>query len=380
MIVGIDFVCCFFTDTIYILFSNTICLNADNDQSNEKGKIPAADPLSAGGSTPSVASKKSQHSLKKRPDNGIDLDKTPRKKPKKKIHRPKVVGEGKPRTTTLAPKTPTKSEKPKTAAKKRVCSKKNMSNMKILENSDTPQEEVFVEKTVSLNVPNHLADENTSTAVTTLQRTKNGCEMPGNSSPLCERSDLFASNQSVPMQEYQNHCFGENGDLSFPKKLQKPRSKRRPRSEWKAIVIGVNKVSKKSMSMVGRRSYGTRLCRRIETALLVELQSVSQPHPRKKRTTRCIARRNLAISDASTFLNQSPIAPIGEALADGTHQIEVSSQVDEVNNEALFAAEKRVTEMQIEEEHKNLQYAEKSRGKFCFGRNIFSFFNFFFFI
>ncbi|KAH7542034.1 hypothetical protein FEM48_Zijuj02G0030600 [Ziziphus jujuba var. spinosa] len=377
---------------------------------NGEKNFHAANPFSAIGSASSVASKKSQNNLKKRPNNDLDLDKKPRKKPKKKIHRPKVVGEGKPKRT-LAPKTPTKrapklkkpkaapkSEKLKRAAKKHLSSGKR-ENMKNLENSETITEEVFMELSVSdpvgslavsLSVPNHLTDESTSAVVTSLQTHNNGCEMPGNSIPFCERIDLCqaieglvrdcSTNQSE--EDHQNH-YGENDYLSFPKKLRKLRSKRRRRSEWKVIIIEVNKASKKSMA--GRRNYVTRLSRRIETALLDKIQSVS--HPKKKRTTRCRARHNLAISNASTILSQLPIAPHGEVLANGRHQIEVSqmdeankevyqlpiapfgdtlangrheievSQMDEPNEKALFA-EERVTEMQLEE-HKKLQHAAR---------------------
>ena len=96
--------------------------------------------------------------MKKRKENGSDLNKKPHKKPKKKIHRPKVVGEGKPKRTPK-PKTPKcatpgsaslKPRTPKPATTKRVNSKKNKAgkgkNKSSLEDSITVSEEVSVER------------------------------------------------------------------------------------------------------------------------------------------------------------------------------------------------------------------------------------------
>ncbi|PON93600.1 DNA-3-methyladenine glycosylase I [Trema orientale] len=105
-----------------------------------------------------ISIRSSVRNSKKRRENDLDLNKRPQKKPRKKIHRPKVVGEGKPKRTPK-PKTPKRTTSksasfepctPKPATPKRVISKKNTpgkrKNKNSLKGSITLLEEVSEER------------------------------------------------------------------------------------------------------------------------------------------------------------------------------------------------------------------------------------------
>lgn len=124
------------------------------------------EPIFSAISTPSP-----KDNIRKSPNNGIDVDNRPRKRPKRKKHRPKVVIEGKSKRT---PKGMPKPATPKCASSKNPTEKRektkyvrktSSSNISRQQNSVT---EHHTEVTAKLRVGNQPGDDNTTTMNATI--------------------------------------------------------------------------------------------------------------------------------------------------------------------------------------------------------------------
>ncbi|KAF3455101.1 hypothetical protein FNV43_RR05549 [Rhamnella rubrinervis] len=303
--------------------------NVNSHAGTEDGKNHAANLPGDGGSAASMASTKMklQRNSKKRLNNDIDLNERPKKKPKKKVHRPKVVGEGKPRKP-LAPMTPKKAapkrapkaEKPKPAAKEHVVRKRKNSSK--LKNSVIPSEQS--EEKIDPTFVSKLEDESSSIVVTQLEDesasivvTRHNQEVEGSV------NDYGCSYNSLPVYQSKYKTAGD-------------------------CLISVRKIT----PMFPNDCMKKRTRKRAEVGKvgLVVLPT------RKKRTKMC--RRNWALLIAPpVLLNQS--ASLEEAaLASKMLEIEDSHAA---NKDAFLAEEKEgMLAEKWTEEHKNLPYDNKS--------------------
>ena len=287
--------------------------NVESHTGTEDSKNYAANLPGVGGSVASMASTKTKlrPNSKKRLNNDIDLNKRPRKKPKKKVHRPKVVSEGKPRKT-LAPMTPKKaapkralkSKKPKPAAKERVLRKRK--NLSKLKNSVTPsvQSEEKIDPTFVSNLED---DENTSTADTEVTRHNQAVEGSVN--------DCGCSYNSLSVYQSKYKAAGD-------------------------CLISIRKIT----PMFPYDSMRRRTRRRAEVS---KMGRIVLPTRKKRTKNMCTLRRNLALLIAPPVLfNQT--GPLDEAA--------LASKILEIEVKEGMVAETWT------EEHKNLPSDNKSRG------------------
>lgn len=312
--------------------------NVDSHAGNKDGKSHAANLPDVSGSTSCMVStkRKIQPNSKKRLNNDTDINERLRKKPKKKVHRPKVVGEGRPRKTLEpntpkkpAPKRAPKSEKPKSAAKECVSLRKNRSGKRDVnksENSVTPLEQsegkndsTFVSSlAVTIYTRKQLEDEST----TCQQKLRNSCE-------------ITDQNQAVEVDSFTNQSgCSYNSLVAYQHKY-----------EAGDCLIGCRNITPVFPRKFKKQR--TRKKRELQVSPI-----------KKKRSRKHISRRNWAPLSNLPVLNQSPKASFGEALVSQKPEIEGLA-----NKDVLIAEEKEgnVAKKWTEEDEK-LPLDHKSRG------------------